>query len=135
MMKNPGNSTSLSVLHMMAVNDDIYTAENIYQSNGVRHPDECASRTGALGSKRRLSPDRVLSFKRQGCKGKLVCDSQSVQRIGSISPGHNQTERRESCCRHVYSLGSVGYRVTSLRLHSETMQTPSCVTSYSECPS
>jgi hypothetical protein len=120
----------------MAVNDDIYTAENILSKQvGIRHP-ECTSRRPVHLIKAAIESGSVLSFKRQGCKGKacLSTPSQRYETHWLHSRTQSETERRESCCRHVASRQCPAPLIESPRLHSETMQNPVMRNKLFECP-
>jgi hypothetical protein len=121
----------LSVLQMMAANDDIYIAENILSKQlGIRHPDECTSRkAGALWIQAAVESGLVLSFKRQGVKGKLVCiPSQYENALAPFPPDTIDTSKEESHVADIlwHSKGVVSrvQVIESLKATFETMQTP-----------
>jgi hypothetical protein len=121
----------LSVLQMMAANDDIYTAENILAKQlGIRHPDECTSRkAGALWIQAAVESGLVLSFKRQGVKAKLVCIPRQYENaLAPFPPDTIETSKEESHVADIlwHSKGTVSrvQVIESLKATFETMQTP-----------
>jgi hypothetical protein len=121
----------LSMLEMMAANDDIYIAENLLSKQlGIRHPDECTSRkTGALWIQAAVDFGSVISFKRQGVKSKLVCIHSQYENAQALFPPDTmETSKEES---HVADMlwhsKEVVPRVQvieSLKATFKTMQTP-----------
>lgn len=121
----------LSVLQMLAANDDIYIAEKILSKQlGIRHPAECTSRkAGACWIQAAVESGSVLSFKRQGVKAKLVCiPSQYQDALAPFPPDTIDTSKEES---HVADILWRSKRVVSrvqviesLKATFETMQTP-----------
>lgn len=122
----------VSMLEMMAENDDIYIAENILcKQLGLLYPDKCKSReVGALWVAEAVKADLAISFKRPGGKTKLVCLPSQYENaaLAPFPPDNMDTTDEE---KHVEDLiwksdGRMSRKqvVESLQGSFETMQTP-----------
>jgi G3E family GTPase len=121
----------VSMLQMMAENDDVYIAENILiKQLHLLHSEECASRKlVSLWIQEAVTSGNVLFFKRPNTKTKLVClTTQQESARAPFPPDDIDTSKEEY---HVEQfLWEAKGRVTriqlveSLRANFQTMQTP-----------
>jgi hypothetical protein len=120
----------VSMLEMMADNDDIYIAENILSKQlCILHPEHCSSRKlGALWIEEAVTAKDVTIFKRSSGKAKLVClSNQYDNALAPFPPDTVNTSNEES---HVVDLlweakGCLPRVkvIESLKSHFETMET------------
>jgi hypothetical protein len=121
----------VSMLQMMAENDDVYIAVNILKTQlQLLHSDECASRKlASLWIQEAATSGNVVFFKRPNIKAKFVClPSQQESARAPFPPDDMDTSREEY---HVEQFlweteGCVTRLqiVESLRANFQTMQTP-----------